>query len=101
LAPGASDDEVKAARRRLASQWHPDRNRSAAAISKMERINQAIEQIRRSGFSAGEDNMVTDRSEPAGSQTREEGGRDADVETGEAPAGNSDNAVSTVRNTVP
>ena len=48
LTPGASEDEVKAAWRRLASQWHPDRNRSAAAISRMQRINQAIEQIRQS-----------------------------------------------------
>lgn len=47
LTPGASEREVKAAWRRLASRWHPDRNRSAAAIDRMQRINQAIEQIRR------------------------------------------------------
>lgn len=46
LAPGASEAEVKVAWRRLASQWHPDRNPSAAAIDRMKRINQAIERIR-------------------------------------------------------
>jgi molecular chaperone DnaJ len=64
LAPGASDDEVKTAWRRLASQWHPDRNRSAAAISRMQRINQAIEQIRRSD--AGHDASDETRESPAG-----------------------------------
>ena len=51
LAPGASEAEVKVAWRRLASLWHPDRNRSAEAFGRMQRINQALEQIRRSGFS--------------------------------------------------
>ena len=50
LAPGASDMQVKAAWRRLVSQWHPDRNRQAGAIDKMQRINRAFEQIRRNGF---------------------------------------------------
>lgn len=48
LAPDATETEVKAAWRRLASQWHPDRNASAAAIARMQRINQAFEAIRRS-----------------------------------------------------
>ncbi len=50
LAPGASEPEVKAAWRRLASQWHPDRNHSAAAAGRMQRINQAFEALRRAGF---------------------------------------------------
>jgi molecular chaperone DnaJ len=47
LEPGASAAEVKAAWRRLASQWHPDRNRSAGAIARMQRINRALAAIRR------------------------------------------------------
>lgn len=46
LAPGATEAEVKAAWRRLASQWHPDRNASAAAIDRMQRINEALAVIR-------------------------------------------------------
>jgi molecular chaperone DnaJ len=52
LAPDATEREVKAAWRRLASQWHPDRNDSAGAVAKMQRINQAFEEIRRAGFGA-------------------------------------------------
>lgn len=50
LAPDATEREVKAAWRRLASQWHPDRNDSAGAVARMQRINQAFEEIRRAGF---------------------------------------------------
>ncbi len=50
LAPGATEREVKAAWRRLVSQWHPDRNPSDAALGRMQRINQAFETIRLSGF---------------------------------------------------
>ncbi len=49
LRPGASEAEVKAAWRRLASLWHPDRNRSRGAIEKMQRINQAFEVLSRAG----------------------------------------------------
>ena len=47
LDPDASAGEVKAAWRRLAAQWHPDRNRSAGAIGRMQRINRALDEIRR------------------------------------------------------
>ena len=52
LAPDATEREVKAAWRRLASQWHPDRNASAGASARMQRINQAFDEIRRAGFHA-------------------------------------------------
>ena len=52
LAPGATEREVKAAWRRLVSQWHPDRNGSAAAVAKMQRINRAVEAIRQAGLDA-------------------------------------------------
>ena len=46
LDPSASEGEVKSAWRRLVSQWHPDRNPSAAAVSKMQKVNQAFNTIR-------------------------------------------------------
>jgi len=50
LTPDATEREVKAAWRRLVSQWHPDRNSSAAALVKMQRLNRAFEAIRQAGF---------------------------------------------------
>jgi DnaJ-class molecular chaperone len=47
LAPGCSDAEVKAAWRRLSARWHPDRNHSPQALRKIQRINRALEEIRR------------------------------------------------------
>ena len=53
LAPGSSDAEVKDAWRRLAARWHPDRNKRPHALRKIQRINHAVDEIRRwraSGF---------------------------------------------------
>jgi molecular chaperone DnaJ len=47
LQPGSSDAEVKAAWRRLAARWHPDRNDSPHAVRKIQRINRALDGIRR------------------------------------------------------
>jgi DnaJ-class molecular chaperone len=47
LAPGSSDAEVKEAWRRLAARWHPDRNASPHALRKIQRINRAVDEIRR------------------------------------------------------
>ena len=47
LAPGSSDAEVKAAWRRLSARWHPDRNDSPQALRKIQRINRALEVIRK------------------------------------------------------
>ncbi len=47
VSPDASDEEIKAAYRRLAKQYHPDRNPGdAAAAKKMQEINAAYEQIK-------------------------------------------------------
>lgn len=46
LTPEASDAQVKAAWRRLAARWHPDRNASPQALQRIQRINRAIEAIR-------------------------------------------------------
>ncbi len=45
IAPGTPAGEVKAAWRRLASRWHPDRNPTAEAAALMQRINGAYERI--------------------------------------------------------
>ncbi|WP_167784768.1 DnaJ domain-containing protein [Ramlibacter rhizophilus] len=47
LQPQCSDEELKSAWRRLVARWHPDRNDSPQAVLKMQRINRAIEEIRR------------------------------------------------------
>ena len=47
LAPDSTDAEVKAAWRRLAARWHPDRNKSPQALRKIQRINRALEEIRK------------------------------------------------------
>ena len=52
LSPDATEIEVKAAWRRLVSQWHPDRNDSSGAVAKMQRINQAFKTIAQAGFRA-------------------------------------------------
>ena len=47
LSPGASDDEVKAAYRKLAQKYHPDLHPGdAEAAKQMQRINAAYEQIK-------------------------------------------------------
>jgi molecular chaperone DnaJ len=46
LEPDASDAQVKAAWRRLAAAWHPDRNSAADALARMQAINKAYQHIR-------------------------------------------------------
>lgn len=47
VSPDASDDEIKRAYRKLAKQYHPDRNPGdEAAAQKMQQINAAYEQIK-------------------------------------------------------
>lgn len=69
LTPDASEAEVKAAWRRLVSQWHPDRNKTASALGRMQRINTAYEQIRLAGFESGSpaanDTAAAQAPEPA------------------------------------
>ncbi len=47
VSPGASDEEIKKAYRRLAKQYHPDRNGGdPEAAKKMQEVNAAYEQIK-------------------------------------------------------
>jgi len=72
LTPDSTDAEVKAAWRRLAARWHPDRNGSPHALRKIQRINRALEEIRR--FRASGFGPVTESGFPfdtgAGAQAR-------------------------------
>jgi len=65
LAADATEREVKAAWRRLVSQWHPDRNSSVDAVARMQRINQAFEEIRNAGFPTRPEPARADDTEPA------------------------------------
>lgn len=69
LKPDATEADVKAAWRRLVSQWHPDRNASSSAVARMQRINQALEAIRQAGF---RDAAMPASTEPAPEAQRPE-----------------------------
>lgn len=67
LDPDCSDAEIKSAWRRLAARWHPDRNASPQALRKIQRINRAVEEIRRARETVadtGDEDPVPDRPEP-------------------------------------
>lgn len=54
LRADCSDAELKAAWRRLAARWHPDRNGSPQALRKIQRINRALEEIRKAREAGGD-----------------------------------------------
>jgi molecular chaperone DnaJ len=70
LTAGASDAEIKAAWRRLAARWHPDRNHNPQALKKIQRINRAVEEIRKSRGSG-----VAPKSQPANRTWEEHGAK--------------------------
>lgn len=100
LTPEATEIEVKAAWRRLVSQWHPDRNGSAAAVAKMQRINRAVEAIRQAGLGQpGAPNGAGSAAPgPSSAPRRPEGGERGDprsADAGRASASPSDEASAT------
>jgi molecular chaperone DnaJ len=78
LTAASTDAEIKVAWRRLAARWHPDRNDSPAALRKIQRINRALEQIRKSRRTAvavGADTKTDEGSQAesgSASETRKE-----------------------------
>lgn len=88
LKPDATEEQVKAAWRRLVSQWHPDRNPSAAAVARMQRINHAFRTIRQRGF-AGAAAGAGSAEADAGPGERQRGSADSrKTGPGHANAGN-------------
>jgi len=79
LTAGASDAEIKAAWRRLAARWHPDRNHNPQALKKIQRINRALEEIRKSRGKGINGHDVTQEHppepEPASRARQEHGAR--------------------------
>lgn len=78
LPSGATEREVKAAWRRLVSQWHPDRNNSADAVARMQRINRAFEEIRNAGFAEGPESAGASDVEPRPEAAAASASADAD-----------------------
>ena len=78
LTRDATELEVKAAWRRLVSQWHPDRNDSSTAVAKIQRINRAFEAIRQVGFRATQRPSGADGSTPGRSEESQRDHKGAD-----------------------
>ena len=72
LHPECSDAEIKAAWRRLAARWHPDRNKSPHALRKIQRINRALEEIRRARSACGDEQEEEADTPPAPPRTAPE-----------------------------
>lgn len=64
LPPDSTDAQVKAAWRRLAARWHPDRNQSPQALRKIQRINRALEEIRKARQEAPDEARAEAESSP-------------------------------------
>lgn len=65
---GASDGEIKAAYRKQALQWHPDKNKSPEAAAKFKEINKAYEALSDEQKRARYDQMGKDAYERGGQQ---------------------------------
>ena len=90
LTPDATEREVKAAWRRLVSQWHPDRNSSAAALVKMQRLNRAVEAIRQAGFRQPGPSANADGAKPGQSEEPQRDGEPHFDDAAEADSGRPD-----------
>ena len=102
LRPDATEVEVKAAWRRLVSHWHPDRNASAAAVDKIQRINQAYRAILRGATVADDDDddHATPESKPEPEPEPEPGAEAARTANTAPPAGDARAPRRTIHRTV-
>ena len=93
LAPGATEREAKAAWRRLVSQWHPDRNPGPGAVGRMQRLNQALDALRRAGFPghSGPAQPAHGPAQPAGADAAQR--QAAEPGAGAAPPDAADHAA--------
>ncbi len=98
LTPDATEREVKAAWRRLVSQWHPDRNSSAAALVKMQRLNRAVEAIRQAGFRQPGPSANADGAKPGQSEEPQRDGEPHFDDAAEADSGRPDDRATAGRN---
>jgi molecular chaperone DnaJ len=98
LTPDATEREVKAAWRRLVSQWHPDRNSSAAALVKMQRLNRAVEAIRQAGFRQPGPSANADGAKPGQSEEPQRDGEPHFDDAAEADSGRPDDHATADRN---
>ena len=94
LRTGASAREVRQAWRKQVRQWHPDRNPSAEAVVRMQRINHAFAVLKAAGWDegeqadagagagaahAGDDTAATQAEAEAGDAGRKRKGRNSDA----------------------
>lgn len=63
VAEAASDAEVRSAYKRLAREWHPDKNPSEGATEKFQRINAAYHRITQGSDDKGGDDFADDFDE--------------------------------------
>jgi len=65
LKPDASLNDIKAAYRRLAKIWHPDKNDAPEAAEKFKQINQAYEVLSNTSKKADYDNSQQESTRPS------------------------------------
>jgi molecular chaperone DnaJ len=87
LHPDCSDAEIKTAWRRLAARWHPDRNASPQALRKIQRINRALDEIRRARASLRDEADEGDEGDEAPAAERPEPEHRVELTLEEALAG--------------
>ncbi|WP_170162338.1 DnaJ C-terminal domain-containing protein [Caldimonas tepidiphila] len=85
LTPRATEAEVKAAWRRLAARWHPDRNGSPDAVQRMQRLNRALEEIRRARLEADEQAAAAEAAQAAAQQAPETEDEDPEDDEAQVP----------------
>ena len=87
LSASATADEAKAVYRRIASQWHPDRNPSHQATARMKALNAAYEVVRKHLQQAGQrPSAAAAQDKPASNASTAHAARSARPGAGQASA---------------